>query len=337
MISSVSQVSAAPAAEVSALLGKVSTDLQELLRCVVCQSRLLRCSDELRCANPACGTCFPIVDDVPVLINDKESLFRCAEFLRRINTTVDYARPWFREWCDQMLPSLSRNLKSRENYEELGRLLRQRASAPMVLVVGGRIPGQGMQALESQPGIRLVETDVAFGPRTRLICDAADLPFANSTFDGVIIQAVLQYVPDPARCVREIERVLKPDGLLYAETAFMQQVVHGRYDFTRFTYLGMRRLFRRFRELRGGPVGGPGMALAWAFHYFLLSFGSSRRVRAGLHAFTRLTVFWLKYFDPLLADRPGTYDAASGYFFLGERTMRPLPDRRLIELYRGAQ
>ena len=44
---------------------------------------------------------------------------------------------------------------------------------------------------------------------------------------------------------------------MYAETAFMQQVVHERYDFTRFTHVGMRRLFRGFRELRSGPVAGP--------------------------------------------------------------------------------
>src|SRR5512142_97930 len=99
-----------------------------------------------------------------------------------------------------------------------------------------------------------METDVALGPRTQIVCDAHELPFDDHTFDGAVVQAVLPYVPDPIKCVQEIERVLKPAGLAYAETAFMQQVVHGRYDFTRFTHLGLRRLFRRFQEVQSGPV-----------------------------------------------------------------------------------
>ena len=59
---------------------------------------------------------------------------------------------------------------------------------------------------------------------------------------------------------------------MYAETPFMQQVCVARFDFTRFTHLGHRRLFRWFDEVRSGPVCGPGMALAWSYQYFLLSF-----------------------------------------------------------------
>jgi SAM-dependent methyltransferase/uncharacterized protein YbaR (Trm112 family) len=308
-----------------------------LLRCPACRGRLFRSKDELRCANPACGTPYPIVDNVPVLINDDESLFRRADFVERRNTTFDLSRSRCKQWVDSVLPPLGRNLKAKQNFQRLAGMLLERSPRPVVLVVGGSILGQGIEALVSRPGIELVETDVTFGPRTKLVCDAHDLPFDDNVFDGVVIQAVLQYVPDPARCVREIERVLKPRGLVYAETAFMQQVVHGRYDFTRFTHLGIRRLFRHFQEKGSGPVAGPGMALAWACHFFLLSFASSKAARSLIHATARLTLFWLKYFDGLLLNRPGAYDAASGFFFLGERAAGCLPDRQLIGLYRGAQ
>ena len=105
---------------------------------------------------------------------------------------------------------------------------------------------------------------------TSLICDAHDIPFADGCFDGVIVQAVLEHVMDPGRCVEEIHRVLGDNGLVYAETPFIQQIHMGRYDFTRYTHSGHRRLFRRFEEIASGPVGGPGMALAWA--YQVLSF-----------------------------------------------------------------
>ncbi len=278
-----------------------------------------------------------MVDKVPILINDNRSLFRREDFLARRNTTVNLSRSRLKQWVDRRLPKLGRNLKAKENYQHLAGLLLQRSPKPVVLVVGGSVLGQGMEALVMRPGIRVVETDVTFGPRTQVICDAHDLPFDDGIFDGVVIQAVLQYVPDPARCVQEIERVLKPTGLVYAETAFIQQVVHGCYDFGRFTHLGVRRLFRGFEELQSGPVAGPGMALAWSCHFFLLSFAANKLTRSLIHVVARLTLFWLKYFDRVLLDRPGTYDAASGFFFLGERAAKPLPDRQLVRLYRGAQ
>lgn len=316
---------------------KLSQTTQGRLRCPACQSRLLQGQADFLCVNFGCGLRFPIVDQVPILINDLTSLFSREDFVAHRDTTMALSKSRLKHWVDNVLPTLGKNLKARENYRTFAELLLARDPGPIVLIIGGSIPGKGFESLTTKRQIELVETDVSFGPRTQLICDAHDLPFADQSFEGVVIQAVLQYVPDPVRCVREIERVLKPGGLVYAETAFMQQVVHGRYDFTRFTHLGVRRLFRGFAEIESGPMAGPGMALAWAGHYFLLSFASHKRARAPLHALARLTLFWLKYFDYFLLTKPGTYDAASGFFFLGKRVQRILPDRQLIKGYRGAE
>ena len=130
------------------------------------------------------------------------------------------------------------NVKGAANYARFAELLSARSESPKVLVIGGSILGEGMQALVNQPSIELIETDVSFGPRTQLILDAHDIPFEDETFDGVVVQAVLEHVADPYRCVDEIRRVLKMGGAIYAETAFLQPVHGGRYDFTRFTLLG---------------------------------------------------------------------------------------------------
>ena len=128
-----------------------------------------------------------------------------------------------------------------------------------------------MHVLGEYPSIRVVESDVELGPRPAVLFDAHDIPFEDGSFDGVIAQAVLEHVADPYRCVAEIHRVLKPGGVVYAETPFMQQVHEGAYDFTRFTHLGHRRLFRDFSEVASGVACGPGMALAWSWQYFLMS------------------------------------------------------------------
>lgn len=168
-----------------------------------------------------------------------------------------------------------------------------------------------------------------------MVFDAHDIPFEDETFDDVIVQAVLEHVVDPARCAAEIRRVLRPRGVVYAETPFMQQVHEGAYDFTRFTHLGHRRLWRDFDELASGVACGPGMALAWAWRYFLLSFARRPATRTLASAAARGSAFWLKYFDRFLAHHPGAYDAASGFFFLGRKSQTRLTDRQLPHLYRG--
>lgn len=46
------------------------------------------------------------------------------------------------------------------------------------------------------------------------IADAKQLPFADNSFDKVICSEVLEHIPDYHAVLREIERVLKPRGLL---------------------------------------------------------------------------------------------------------------------------
>lgn len=42
----------------------------------------------------------------------------------------------------------------------------------------------------------------------------ADLPLQTESADGVLCSSVLEYVDDPAQCIHEFARVLKPNGLL---------------------------------------------------------------------------------------------------------------------------
>jgi SAM-dependent methyltransferase/uncharacterized protein YbaR (Trm112 family) len=306
---------------------------QALLQCLSCHSPLLSDSAGLQCTN--CGATYPVCDGIPILISENSSIFRVEDFLKRSQTFFGKSSGT-KQALRRFVPQLSKNIKAGANFRKLADAVLKQSPNPIVLVVGGSIVGQGMDEFLRTPGIEIVETDVAYGPRTALICDAHDLPFQSEGFDGVIVQAVLEHVVDPARCVDEIYRVLKRGGLVYAEIPFAQQV-HGRqYDFTRFTHLGLRRLFRKFAEVESGATCGPGMALAWSYNYFLLSFARSRTVRTFLTLFARFTAFWCKYFDAFLIDKPGTLDGASANYFIGQKSDSELTDRELVSLYRGA-
>jgi SAM-dependent methyltransferase len=313
---------------------KISQGVRESIRCPVCHSGLDRIEAGFTCIDRQCQTYFPIVDGIPILISDRSSIFAIDDFTAHRQTFYK-SESKLKKFVRDVIPNISKNIKSPANYQEMSQRLLQRSPQPIVLVIGGSALGEGMEHFVNNQAIDLVESDVSFGARTMLISDAHDLPFQDESFDGVIIQAVLEHVIDPYRCCTEIHRVLKDRGLVYAETPFVQQVHNSPYDFTRFTHLGHRRLFRQFEEIESGAGCGPGMALAWSYQYFLLSFTTSKILRRILTIFARFTSFYLKYFDYYLIDKPGTLDAASGYYFMGTKSDRILTDKDLIALYRG--
>jgi 2-polyprenyl-6-hydroxyphenyl methylase/3-demethylubiquinone-9 3-methyltransferase len=46
------------------------------------------------------------------------------------------------------------------------------------------------------------------------VADIAHPPFSSESFDGIVCSSVLEYSRDPAQCIREFARVLRPGGLL---------------------------------------------------------------------------------------------------------------------------
>jgi SAM-dependent methyltransferase len=307
-----------------------------LLRCPRCHAAIEAGPGVYRCLSAACAHSYPVVAGIPVLIDESRSVFRHRDFTERRETTFRSSDRLLKDTFARLMPRISRNVKAARNYAIFSRAVLEGRARARVLVVGGGVLGKGMEVLANHPSIELVETDVALAPRTRLICDGHDLPFVDGSFDGVIVQAVLEHVLDPYRCVAELHRVLAPDGVVFAETPFMQQVHMGPFEFTRFTHSGHRRLFRHFSEIESGASCGPGMALAWAWQYFLLSFARRPLSRALARGFAALTAFPLKYFDYWLTDRPGALDAASGLYFIGRRSDTAVPDREIIRGYRGA-
>lgn len=312
----------------------LNDSLYSSLCCPCCKGDLER-ADKLKCLNSMCAMDFPIIDGVPVLINGSNSLFKIEDYIESRDTTYKTSTSKLKKLLKRMIPSLGFNIKSKRNFEKLFTKLKKEQSEPKILIVGGAVLGKGIESKFFENDTTIVEMDVAFGIRTNLISDAHDISLKDETFDLVIVQAVLEHVLDPNRCVEEIHRVLKKDGMVYAETPFMYQVHAGRFDFTRFTHLGHRRLFRHFSEIESGAVGGPATVLALSYCYFLQSFFKSKLLYQAVYVFACVTAFWLKYVDYILIDKPGAFDAASGYYFCGRKSEKLMSDVDLIASYKG--
>jgi SAM-dependent methyltransferase len=178
-------------------------------------------------------------------------------------------------------------------------------------------------------------TDVAFGKHVSCIADAHDLPFLSASFDACVACAVMEHVVDPYRCVAEIRRVLKPGGYVFAETPFMQPVHMREYDFTRFTYLGHRRLFRHFSEIRSGTTAGTGVSAGQIMRYALAAMSDRPGIKRWLKLLGLVGTYPLRWLDYIVDANQSNYDAASGFYFFGRLAAEPLPDRELLKAFRG--
>lgn len=221
---------------------------------------------------------------------------------------------------------------TQENCETFVARLLSMNEKPKVLVIGAGEKGSATEALWENDKIEIHGVDIYASPTVAAVCDAHYLPLESGSYDGVWIQAVLEHVVDPPVVVSEIHRVLKDKGVIYAETPFMQQVHEGAYDFTRYTVLGHRFLFRNFTLMGMGGLKGTDVALSWALRYFVWGVTRNRKL-GGLTAFVSGVL--LRPFG-MIASKESLYDGPSGVFFMGEKSDKvEVTHKELIGQYKG--
>ncbi len=306
-------------------------DINRLLCCPRCHSELHLDQNPIRCTGIHCTFSkegFPRASDQPVLIDFERSIFDRAAYHDHRGSVFkrDDTGKGLRVRVRRMLTGA--NPVTPTKSREMIAMMKRYTPRPVVLVIGGGAIGAGADALYADPNIEVVGTDVYASPNTNIVADGHFLPFRDAMFDGVWIQAVLEHVLEPQAVVEEIHRVLKPNGVVYADTPFIQQVHEQAYDFTRFTLSGHRWLFRRFEEIDSGAVGGAGKALVWSLRYVALSLGLGTR----LATVVALPFFWLRYIDDFAKPGPKS-DAASGVFFFGRRSDRELKAKDMLRYY----
>lgn len=93
-------------------------------------------------------------------------------------------------------------------YEDLFRRLRDRCKAGSVLEIGA---GSG-NFKESRPDI--TSLDIQPLPWVDAVADAHDLPFADGSFDNIVMLDTLHHLERPVLFFRGAARVLKPGGRL---------------------------------------------------------------------------------------------------------------------------
>ncbi len=90
------------------------------------------------------------------------------------------------------------------------------------------------------------------------LSDLAALPFPDKTFDAALCMNVLEHVRQPDVCLREICRVLKPQGVVYLMVPLFAREHQAPHDYYRFTANGIKYLLEQsgFTVDYFRPVGG---------------------------------------------------------------------------------
>jgi SAM-dependent methyltransferase len=316
----------------TATLNPLPDFIRERLRCPCPHHAALDWNDGVRCSEPDCAGAsgYPIAAGQPVLINFSGSIIDRNRFDEGAGQSpIKRSGRGLRYWVRRI--AFGENPVAARSAERLLKLL-GKIHEPVILVVGGGSRGVGCDRLYTTQGVRLIVFDIYASPETQFVADSHGIPLATGSVDAVWIQAVLEHVLDPWHVADEIHRVLKADGLVYAETPFMQHVHEGPYDFTRFTENGHRWLFRRFDRIASGAVSGPGSVLIWAIRAVMT--GITRNGKIG--ELLTLPFFWLRWTDWLIG-KSHTSDGASGVFFLGRRAEVAIEPRDVVSAYRGVR
>jgi 2-polyprenyl-3-methyl-5-hydroxy-6-metoxy-1,4-benzoquinol methylase len=77
----------------------------------------------------------------------------------------------------------------------------------------GRAAGRGAQATGVDVAAAMIAVAARHHPAAKFVqASVTELPFAGESFDAAVGNIVIQHIGEPERAVRELERVLAPDG-----------------------------------------------------------------------------------------------------------------------------
>jgi SAM-dependent methyltransferase len=189
--------------------------------------------------------------------------------------------------------------------------------------------GDGQLALnvgsgESDLHSGVVNIDLAPSEHTNCVGDAPKLPFGNGTFGLVLSQETMEHVADPFQAVREMERVLGANGVLYLQAPFVLGYHPDPEDYWRFTHSGLQRLIEQ-AGLRCERVE-PALAAGTGMHRILVEFLAGMAARLvprtyrPVKGIMAILFYPLKWVDGWLRTGSQRDRIAGGYFGIGRKT-----------------
>lgn len=147
----------------------------------------------------------------------------------------------------------------------------------------------------------VINVDLFPFPNVDLTMDIAKTSFGDESVDFIILDTVLEHVPDPHLLINEIFRILKPSGKVICITPFISPYHGYPKNYANFSKDGLEFLFKDFSECRVEMNIGPMSALVnFVAEYFAVALGGENKFLYTLFkGVGLLPIFFLKYLDKL--------------------------------------
>jgi len=157
---------------------------------------------------------------------------------------------------------------------------------------------------------KITNYDIASDDPDVIVGPLEAMPFEDGTFDSVLCNAVLEHVADAEEAIRELARVVKPNGHIVVAVPFLQPFHACPTDFRRYTADGLTALGRRagLDIVCVLPVHSIAQTLGWIiWEYAQEKGGRIRRSVAWALAFVA-TRLWNRT-DPTVFKNANTFQA----------------------------
>jgi SAM-dependent methyltransferase len=190
-----------------------------------------------------------------------------------------------------------------------------------LLPASQRVLDVGAGGRRITPGV--VTVDAVAYPGVDIIADIHHLPMDDNSYDCIFCTGTLEHVRDPWRVIKEIQRVLKPGGIVHVDVPFIQGYHGDPTDFWRFTLDGLKLLCEGFQEIDSGTYIGPSSALVWITREWADSLTSNRILSNLMLIAVALLTAPFRYLDYLMIRGTRSHRIASAVFFRGRKAELP--------------
>jgi SAM-dependent methyltransferase len=256
---------------------------------------------------------YPVINGIPVLIDEQQSLFTIADIISQKPQTQNKAysnkgnlKNFIRT---SILPKLNIDWDLEKRYKNLAKKVKNKR----VLIIGAGDKVSFYKKIFE--GNDVITSDVHLQFLPDLVFDVHNIPFKGGAFDLIIAAQVFEHTIRPWEAARELERVTVNGGIIQIEVPFAFPYHGAPYDFFRFTFTGMRSLFPSCFVENFKATEGVFSAVAVVNAQAFVDFFSIKVFRYIALSISRFLFFWLKYFDLIQSGkRSKDFSMPKGYW-----------------------
>ncbi len=253
------------------------------LYCPECHSTLSKSAGELCCRKCVCS--YPIISGIPCFFSGH---------VKQTEDMTFQADQMFNTTLTAKIYNLGKKMIS-SDYQPQKHL----TSFISAIEPGAVVTEFGSGNRRLIPNI--INIDLFPFPNVDIVADVTKTPLGSETVDYVVIDAVLEHVPEPHKVVEEIFRIIRRGGAVYCLVPFVYPYHGYPHNYFNFSKDALEFLFRKFSYCSVEIARGPTSALTNLLSEYIavaLS-GKSAMHYTAWKGIALAPIFLLKYLDKL--------------------------------------